>query len=242
MLKVEDLAVEVEGRPVVRGVSMEIPPGEVHALMGPNGSGKTSFALALMGHPRYRVTAGRARLDGTELLSLPPHERVRAGLFLAFQHPVEVPGVTVSQFLRAAAAAAQGREPALMEFYREMEERMRQLDLDPSFARRGVNEGFSGGEKKRHEMVQMLLLRPRFAFLDEPDSGLDVDGLKAVARAINSLRGPHFSCLIITHYPRILKEVPPHRVHVMVEGEIVRSGGPELAVLIDREGYEGLRG
>lgn len=241
MLKVEDLSAEVAGRPVVRGVSMEIPPGEVHALMGPNGSGKTSFALALMGHPRYRVT-GRARLDGVELLSLPPHERVRAGLFLAFQHPVEVPGVTVYQFLRAAVAAARGREPGLREFYGELEERMRQLELDPSFARRGVNEGFSGGEKKRHEMVQMLLLRPRFAFLDEPDSGLDVDGLKAVARAVNSLRGPHFSCLIITHYPRILKEVPPDRVHVMVEGEIVRSGGPELARLIDEEGYEWLRG
>jgi Fe-S cluster assembly ATP-binding protein len=239
-LEIEDLHASVEGKPILRGVTLTVRPGEVHALMGPNGSGKSTLANTLAGHPRYQVTGGSVRLGGQDLLALSPDERARAGLFLAFQYPVEVPGVTVANFLHAALKA-RGENLSFVEFRKRLLEKIKMLEWDEEIARRYLNEGFSGGERKRNEVLQMVMLRPKVAVLDETDTGLDVDSIKIVSGGVNSLRGPDFGALIITHYERILRYITPDFVHVMYEGRIVRSGGRELVDRIEREGYDWIR-
>jgi len=230
---------------ILHGIDLHVTPGRVHALMGPNGCGKSTLALTLAGHPQYRVLAGSVYLDGQDLLALSPDERSRAGLFLSFQHPIAVPGVTVANFLRSALMARSDEPLNASAFRRQVFERLEQLDLDPGFLGRAVNDGFSGGEKKRLEMLQMAMLRPRYAILDETDSGLDVDALRAVGNAVRAYRaeapGNATGFLIITHYPRILEHIVPDVVHVMIDGRIVASGGPELAAQIEREGFEAIR-
>ena len=237
-LVIEDLHVAVEDKQILRGVDLTVEPGRVHALMGPNGSGKSTLAYALAGHPRYRVTGGKVSFKGEDVLGLKPDERARLGMFLAMQYPVEVPGVSVTNFLRTAINAVRGEDVPVREFARELREQMRLLDMDPKFAERSLNEGFSGGEKKRHEILQMALLRPELAILDETDSGLDVDALRVVAGGVNRLRGPGLGILLITHYTRVLRYISPDFVHVMVEGRVVQSGGPELADDLEASGYE----
>ena len=241
-LVIEDLHVAVEDKEILRGVDLTVEPGRVHALMGPNGSGKSTLAYALAGHPRYKVTGGKVTFRGEDVLDLLPDERARLGMFLAMQYPVEVPGVSVTNFLRTAINAVRGEEVSVRDFARELREQMRQLDMDPKFAERSLNEGFSGGEKKRHEILQMALLRPQLAILDETDSGLDVDALRVVAGGVNRLRGPELGILLITHYTRILRYISPDFVHVMVDGRVVQSGGPELAEELEAKGYERWRG
>ena len=238
ILVIDDLRVEVEDKPILQGVSLTVERGKVHALMGPNGSGKSTLAYALAGHPRYRVTGGTVTFDGEDVLDLTPDERARAGMFLAMQYPVEVPGVSVTNFLRTAMNAVRGEDVPVREFAKQLREQMRLLQMDPRFAERSLNEGFSGGEKKRHEILQMALLRPRLAILDETDSGLDIDALKVVSEGVNRLRGPDLGVLLITHYTRILRYIAPDRVHVMVAGRIAESGGPELADELEERGYE----
>src|SRR5436190_9909854 len=225
-LNVENLHIAVGGQQIVRGLTLRVPRGEVHALMGPNGSGKSTLAKVLAGHPDYEVTAGKVLIDGENLLELEPDERARRGLFLAFQYPSEIPGVTIANFLRAAAQSRlpEGEELEATDYYAKLYEKMDLLDIDRSFTSRSVNEGFSGGEKKRCEILQMAMLEPRFAILDETDSGLDIDALKVVAHGVNSLRSPNLGVLLITHYQRLLNYVIPDFVHVMVQGRIVRSG------------------
>jgi len=237
-LVIEDLHVAVADKQILRGVDLTVEPGRVHALMGPNGSGKSTLAYALAGHPGYRITGGKVSFKGEDLLGLTPDERARLGMFLAMQYPVEVPGVSVTNFLRTAINAVRGTDVPVREFARELREQMRLLDMDSKFAERSLNEGFSGGEKKRHEILQMALLRPELAILDETDSGLDVDALRVVADGVNQLRGPGLGILLITHYTRILRYISPDFVHVMVEGRVVQSGGPELADDLEAEGYE----
>jgi len=237
-LVIEDLHVAVEDKQILRGVDLTVEPGRVHALMGPNGSGKSTLAYALAGHPRYRVTGGKVIFKGEDVLGLTPDERARLGMFLAMQYPVEVPGVSVTNFRRTAINAVRGEDVPVREFARELREQMRLLDMDPKFAERSLNEGFSGGEKKRHEILQMALLRPELAILDETDSGLDVDALRVVAGGVNRLRGPGLGILLITHYTRVLRYISPDFVHVMVEGRVVQSGGPELADDLEASGYE----
>ena len=237
-LVIEDLHVAVGDKQILRGVDLTVEPGRVHALMGPNGSGKSTLAYALAGHPGYKVTGGKVSFKGEDVLALTPDERARLGMFLAMQYPVEVPGVSVTNFLRTAINAVRGTDVPVREFARELREQMRLLDMDSKFAERSLNEGFSGGEKKRHEILQMALLRPELAILDETDSGLDVDALRVVADGVNQLRGPGLGILLITHYTRILRYISPDFVHVMVEGRVVRSGGPELADDLEAEGYE----
>jgi Fe-S cluster assembly ATP-binding protein len=237
-LVIEDLHVQVEDKQILRGVDLTVEAGKVHALMGPNGSGKSTLAYALAGHPRYRVTGGKVTFKGEDVLDLIPDERARLGMFLAMQYPVEVPGVSVTNFLRTAMNAVRGEDVPVREFAKDLREQMRQLDMDPRFAERNLNEGFSGGEKKRHEILQMALLKPELAILDETDSGLDVDALRVVAEGVNRLRGPQLGVLLITHYTRILRYISPDVVHVMVEGRVVQSGGPELADQLEAEGYE----
>ena len=241
VLEIRDLHTQVGDEPILKGVSLTINPGEFHAIMGPNGSGKSTLAYTLMGHPHYEVTAGDILVDGESILELEPNERAQKGVFLAFQYPHEIPGVGMSDFLRTARAALTGQEVDILEFHDELEARLKQIHMDPSFATRALNEGFSGGEKKKAEMVQMAILKPRIAILDETDSGLDVDALKAVAEVVNSMRDGKFSSLIITHYKRILNYVRPDFVHIMVDGRIVRSGGPELADQVEELGYEWVR-
>jgi Fe-S cluster assembly ATP-binding protein len=241
-LVIEDLHVAVDDKPILRGVDLTVEPGRVHALMGPNGSGKSTLAYALAGHPRYRVTGGKVTFKGEDVLDLRPDERARLGMFLAMQYPVEVPGVSVTNFLRTAINAVRGEDVSVREFARELREQMRLLDMDPKFAERSLNEGFSGGEKKRHEILQMALLRPELAILDETDSGLDVDALRVVAEGVNRMRSPGLGVLLITHYTRILRYISPDFVHVMVDGGVVESGGPELADQLESEGYERWRG
>jgi Fe-S cluster assembly ATP-binding protein len=242
VLALQDLRVSVAGKEVVRGLNLEIHAGEVHAIMGPNGSGKSSLVHALMGHPAYSVT-GVATFFGQDLLALPPAERARAGLFLAFQYPREIAGVSLRSFLFAAAkavrTAAAPSAPALspIGFQEELTQTMAQLHIDPAFAERSLNVGFSGGEKKKIEVLQLAVLRPRLALLDETDSGLDVDALRIVAEGVNRLRDGQFSALIVTHYARILRDLKPDRVHVMRAGVIVEEGGPELAETLERDGY-----
>ncbi|WP_324717908.1 Fe-S cluster assembly ATPase SufC [Carboxydochorda subterranea] len=244
-LRIQDLHVSVDGKPIVKGLDLTIRSGEIHGLMGPNGSGKTTLAFALMGHPRYSVERGQVLLDGEDVLSMSPDERARRGLFLAFQYPAEVQGVTVANFLRTAVnsvhGALTGKDMPIAQFQKLLQEKMQLLEMDRSFAARYLNEGFSGGEKKRNEMLQMAMLRPKIAVLDETDSGLDIDAIKVVARAVNSLRGPDFGALVITHYQRILRYIVPDVVHVMVDGQIVRSGGKELAELLEQKGYDWIR-
>jgi Fe-S cluster assembly ATP-binding protein len=241
-LVIKDLHVAVDDKPILRGVDLTVEPGRVHALMGPNGSGKSTLAYALAGHPRYRVTGGKATFKGEDVLDLRPDERARLGMFLAMQYPVEVPGVSVTNFLRTAINAVRGEDVSVREFARELREQMRLLDMDPKFAERSLNEGFSGGEKKRHEILQMALLHPELAILDETDSGLDVDALRVVAEGVNRMRSPGLGVLLITHYTRILRYISPDFVHVMVDGGVVESGGPELADQLESEGYERWRG
>src|SRR5918911_1385229 len=237
-LVIEDLHVSVEDKEILHGVDLVVEQGKVHALMGPNGSGKSTLAYALAGHPRYQVTQGRATFKGEDVLALTPDERARLGMFLAMQYPVEVPGVSVTNFLRTAVNAVRGEEVPVRQFARELREQMKLLGMDARFAERSLNEGFSGGEKKRHEILQMALLRPKLAILDETDSGLDVDALRTVAEGVNRLRGPELGVLLITHYTRILRYIRPDVVHVMVGGRIVESGGPELAEELEEHGYE----
>jgi len=240
LLAVEDLHVSVEGHEVVRGVSLCVRPGEKHALMGPNGSGKSSLAHALMGHPNYTITRGRVRLLGEDITEMPPDERSRKGLFLAFQYPYAIPGVTVANFLRSALQARRDKDKPLKGFRKQLLEECRLLEIDPAFAGRYVNDGFSGGEKKRIEILQMAMLQPRMAILDETDSGLDIDALRIVSKGINHVCGPEVGVLLVTHYQRILDYVRPDFVHVLVKGKIVRSGGAELARELEQSGYEGI--
>jgi Fe-S cluster assembly ATP-binding protein len=238
ILQIEGLKVSVEGKQIVNGLDLTIPAGEVHAIMGPNGSGKSTLANTLMGHPRYEVTSGRILLKGEDITDLPPNERAQRGMFLAMQYPTSIPGVTMVNFLRAAMKSVQGKDVPVREFRERLNEALEVLKMDESFARRYVNEGFSGGEKKRAEVLQMSLLRPVMAVMDETDSGLDIDALRTVADGINTLRGPEMGILLITHYQRILNYVTPDHVHVLYRGRIVRSGGHELAAELEEKGYD----
>lgn len=235
---IEDLRVSVEGKQILKGVYLQVQRGEVHALMGPNGSGKSTLAHALMGHPRYHVTRGRVLFKGEDILNLTPDERARRGLFLAFQYPVGIPGVVLGNFLRSALKARRGEDVPVREFRKLLDETLDLLKMDQSFVRRYVNEGFSGGEKKRAEVLQMALLKPEMAVLDETDSGLDIDALRTVAEGINALRGEQLGMLLITHYQRILEYVTPDVVHVLYDGRIVKTGGPELAHELEQRGYD----
>ncbi len=228
-----------QSREILRGVDLTVKDGEIHAIMGPNGSGKSTLAYAIAGHPKYQVTQGSVTLDGEDVLSMSVDARARAGLFLAMQYPVEVPGVTVSNFLRTAVTAVRGEAPKLRLFLKEMREAMAALSIEPQFAERNLNEGFSGGEKKRHEILQLELLNPKFAILDETDSGLDIDALRVVSEGVNRFSAqPGHGVLLITHYTRILRYVKPDFVHVFVGGRIVDEGGAELAETLEAEGYE----
>jgi Fe-S cluster assembly ATP-binding protein len=238
VLEVRDLSVSVDAKEILKGVSLTIKAGETHAIMGPNGSGKSTLAYSIAGHPKYTVTGGTVLLDGQDVLAMSVDERARAGLFLAMQYPVEVPGVTVSNFLRTAATAIRGEAPNLRHWVKEQKEAMAALDMDPAFATRNVNEGFSGGEKKRHEILQLELLKPRIAILDETDSGLDVDALRVVSEGVNRVRSTgETGVLLITHYTRILRYIQPDFVHVFVDGKIVAEGGKELADELEAHGY-----
>ncbi len=237
-LKIIDLHVQVNDKEILKGVNLEIKKGEIHALMGPNGSGKSTLASAMMGHPSYKITKGEIWLDGKNITHLSPDERARLGLFLAFQYPSEVPGVTVANFLRLALNAVQGKEISVLEFYKLLNNKMKELKMDPDFAKRYLNDGFSGGEKKRNEILQLALLQPKYAILDETDSGLDIDALKTVSEGINRLAGPEMGILIITHYQRILHYVQPQYVHVLYDGKIILSGGKELAEKLEETGYD----
>ena len=241
MLKIEDLHVEIDGQEIVKGLDLEVGKGEIHAIMGPNGSGKSTLANVLMGHPRYEVTEGSITFQGEDVFELEPDERAKLGMFLAFQYPSEVPGVSVANFLRTAVNSVREEELNPMEMYRLLQEKMSIMQMDPKFAERYLNEGFSGGEKKRNEILQMLMLDPRLAIMDETDSGLDIDALQVVARGVNELREPEFSAVIITHYQRILRYIEPDRVHVMLDGRLVTSGGKELADDLEEKGYDWVR-
>ncbi|MFI0446234.1 Fe-S cluster assembly ATPase SufC [Actinomadura sp. 6N118] len=243
-LEIRDLHVSVAdgtdgAKEILRGVDLTVKAGETHAIMGPNGSGKSTLAYAIAGHPKYDVTSGSVTLDGEDVLEMSVDERARAGLFLAMQYPVEVPGVSVSNFLRTAVTAVRGEAPKLREFSKEMKQALENLAIDPAFAQRSLNEGFSGGEKKRHEILQMEMLKPKIAVLDETDSGLDVDALKVVSEGVNRFSAAgDTGVLLITHYTRILRYVKPDFVHVFAGGRIVEEGGPELANVLEDEGYE----
>ena len=244
-LEIRGLEVDVEGKRILRGVDLTVRQGEVHALMGPNGSGKSTLASAIMGRPGYQVVAGDILLDGESIVTLSADKRAHRGLFLAFQYPVEVPGVSVVNFLRSAYAAVKNpdgdTQMSALAFRKYMKEKMALVGVDDDMVRRYVNQGFSGGEKKRMETLQLAVLQPEIAILDETDSGLDIDALKAVANGIEQLRGPDLGLLLITHYQRILNYVTPDRVHVLMGGQIVKSGGPELAHELEEKGYEGVR-
>ena len=238
-LEIRDLHVSVEDKQILTGVDLVVRAGETHAVMGPNGSGKSTLAYAVAGHPKYTVTSGSVTLDGEDVLAMSVDERARAGMFLAMQYPVEVPGVSVSNFLRSAATAVRGEAPKLRLWVKEQKQAMALLQMDPSFAERNVNEGFSGGEKKRHEILQLELLAPKIAILDETDSGLDVDALRVVSEGVNRVReGGQTGVLLITHYTRILRYIEPDFVHVFVKGRIVEEGGKELADELEANGYE----
>jgi Fe-S cluster assembly ATP-binding protein len=243
VLEIRDLHVTVETdqgtKPILNGVDLTINEGEIHAIMGPNGSGKSTLAYTIAGHPKYTVTKGTITLDGEDVLAMTVDQRARAGLFLAMQYPVEVPGVSVSNFLRTAKTALDGEAPKLRTWVKDVNAALQQLDLDPTFGTRSVNEGFSGGEKKRHEIAQLELLNPKVAVLDETDSGLDIDALKVVAEGVNRFRAQEGKgVLLITHYTRILRYIEPDYVHVFVAGRIAEQGGPELADQLEAEGYD----
>ncbi len=242
-LKIENLHVSIEGKEIVKGFDLEINGGEIHAVMGPNGTGKSTVASAIMGHPKYEITEGSVFLNGEDVLEMEVDERAQAGLFLAMQYPSEVSGITNADFLRSAINAnrEEGDEISLMKFIRTLDKQMDLLEIDQSFSQRYLNEGFSGGEKKRNEILQLLMLEPKIAILDEIDSGLDIDALKVVSKGINALRGSDFGCLIITHYQRLLNYITPDKVHVMMQGRIVKSGGSELAERLEAEGYDWIK-
>ncbi|SDC45511.1 Iron-regulated ABC transporter ATPase subunit SufC [Pelagirhabdus alkalitolerans] len=242
-LEIKDLHVEIEGKEILKGVNLTIKGGEFHAVMGPNGTGKSTLASAVMGHPTYEVTKGEILMDGENVLEMEVDERAKAGLFLAMQYPSEISGVTTSDFLRSSINAhrEEGDEIPLMKFIKEMDEAMDYLDMDKNMAQRYLNEGFSGGEKKRNEILQLMLLKPQIGILDEIDSGLDIDALKVVSKGINKLRSESFGCLIITHYQRLLNYVTPDYVHVMMQGRIVKSGGPELVERLEDQGYDWIK-
>jgi Fe-S cluster assembly ATP-binding protein len=238
--EIQGLKSSIEGKEILKGIDLKINGGEVHAIMGPNGTGKSTLASALMGHPKYEVTEGTVTINGEDLLDMKVDERARAGLFLAMQYPSEITGVTNADFLRSAinARREEGNEISLIKFIRQMEKKMKELEMDPEFMHRYLNEGFSGGEKKRNEILQMLLLEPKIVILDEIDSGLDIDALRIVAAGVNAMRAEDRGFLIITHYQRLLNYVTPDFVHVMMQGRIVKSGGPELAERLEAEGYD----
>jgi Fe-S cluster assembly ATP-binding protein len=242
-LIIENLHATVEGSPILKGLSLEIPTGEVHAIMGPNGSGKSTLSKIIAGHEDYEVTQGRILLDGVDIADLEVDERSRAGIFLAFQYPAEVPGVSNANFLRAALQSRmpEGEEIDAVAFYKQMYARMDELEMDRKFTSRAVNEGFSGGEKKRNEILQMMMLEPRYCLLDETDSGLDIDALKIVAKGVNAMRSDHRGFLVITHYQRLLDYIQPDHVHVLADGQIVKSGGKELALELEKSGYDFLK-
>jgi Fe-S cluster assembly ATP-binding protein len=244
-LEIRDLYATVEGREILKGVNLTVNQGEIHALMGPNGSGKSTLANTLLGHPKYKVTGGDILVDGESIVGLTPDKRAKKGLFLAFQYPVSVPGVTMFSFLRAAFNAVHTDEnnqaPTLFEFREAMNEKMKLLGVDESFMHRYLNEGFSGGEKKRAEILQLALLKPKFAVLDETDSGLDIDALRVVAEGVTKIAGNDLGVLVITHYQRILKYIKPTFVHVLYEGKITASGGEELSLKLEEKGYGWLK-
>ncbi len=256
-LSIRNLQVSVDDKPILRGLNLEIKQGEIHALMGPNGSGKSTLAYALMGNEKYRVDGGEILLDGENLLDLAVDERAHRGLFLAFQYPTTIPGVTLADFLRRSVSAVrrardtsaesqetttgQGMLVPMREFRRELLGKMKDLGVDQAFARRYLNEGFSGGEKKRVEVLQLAMLQPKFAILDETDSGLDIDALRTVAEGVSALAGSEIGVLVITHYQRLLNYIKPHFVHILLDGQIVESGGAEMAEKLDASGYDGLR-
>ena len=240
-LEIRGLRVAVEGKEILRGIDLTVPQGEVHAIMGPNGSGKSTLASAIMGRPGYQVTEGEIRFKGQDIGALKPDQRAQMGLFLAFQYPTEIPGVSVVNFLRSAYTAVKGEQVSALAFRKRMKEKMTMLGIEDQMVSRYVNQGFSGGEKKKNEILQLGVLEPELAILDETDSGLDIDSLKAVANGIQQLAGPDLGVLLITHYQRILNYITPDRIHVMMDGRIVLSGGPELAHELEQKGYEGLR-
>ena len=243
LFEVQDLHVSIEGTEILRGVNLVVGRGEIHALMGPNGSGKSTLANALLGNPEYAVTTGRVLFKGEDVTEWAPDVRGKAGMFLAFQYPEEIPGVPVAQFLRQALSARRGSDLSVLELRVSIMEWMKRLGIDPSFGDRYLNEGFSGGEKKRNEVLQMAILEPELAILDETDSGLDIDALGVVARGVIAVREarPELGVLLVTHYQRILDQLRPDKVHVLIDGRIVESGGPELAVRLEEEGYEAWR-
>jgi Fe-S cluster assembly ATP-binding protein len=245
MLSIRSLHAGVEGREILRGIDLEVKAGEVHAVMGPNGSGKSTLAQVLAGHPAYAVTAGEVRYDGQNLLELSPEDRARAGVFLAFQYPVEIPGVSTAQFLKAAIneiRTRQGQEELdAIEFLALLREKLALVEMDQSFISRAVNEGFSGGEKKRNEILQLAVLKPKLAILDETDSGLDIDALRIVAHGVDALRTPDNAVILVTHYQRLLNYITPDYVHVLFNGRIVKSGGKELALELEAKGYDWIK-
>lgn len=243
LLSIKDLKISIENKCVVAGLSLEVKQGEIHAIMGPNGSGKSSLVNALMGHPSYKITNGSVKFQGKDLLALEPHKRACQGLFVAFQYPRELSGVNLQSFLFAAYNAQmkvrdpKNKQASPIKFRRLLEEKMKQLSLDSHFAERPLNQGFSGGEKKKAEILQLLMLQPTLALLDETDSGLDIDALKIVSDGVNSMRGPEFTAVLVTHYARLLDHIVPDKIHIMVNGVIVDSGGPELALQLEKDGY-----
>ncbi|TDQ40459.1 Fe-S cluster assembly ATPase SufC [Aureibacillus halotolerans] len=243
VLKITDLHVEIEGKEILKGVNLEIKSGEIHAVMGPNGTGKSTLASAIMGHPKYEVTKGSITMDGEDVLEMEVDERAKAGLFLGMQYPSEISGVTTSDFLRSSMNAhrGEGNEVQLMPFIKQMDATMDFLEMDKNMAQRYLNEGFSGGEKKRNEILQLMMIEPAIGILDEIDSGLDIDALKVVSKGINKMRGDAFGCLIITHYQRLLNYIEPDFVHVMMQGRVVKSGGKELAQKLEAQGYEWIK-
>jgi len=242
-LVIQDLHVAIDGKEILKGLNLTINTNEIHAVMGPNGTGKSTLASAIMGHPKYEVTSGSITLDNEDVLEMEVNERAQAGLFLGMQYPSEINGVTNADFLRSAinSRREEGDEISIMKFIRELDKKMDYLEMDQEMAQRYLNEGFSGGEKKRNEILQLMMLQPKFAILDEIDSGLDIDALKIVANGINQMRGEDFGCLIITHYQRLLDYITPDHVHVIMQGRIVKSGGPELAHKLEAQGYDWIK-
>ncbi len=238
LLKISGLTVAVEGKQILNGIDLTVNRGEVHAIMGPNGSGKSTLANSLMGHPRYQITGGAIIFKGEDILSLPPDERARRGIFLAFQYPTSIPGVTMVNFLRQSMKAVRGTDVPVREFREKLLATMKMLKMDEQFARRYVNEGFSGGEKKRAEILQMGILDPDLAVMDETDSGLDIDALRTVAEGVNALMSPTLGVVLITHYQRLLNYIKPQFVHILYQGRIIQSSGPELALQLEDEGYD----